>query len=514
MTRYLLTLLICAYVALAPAIANAGSYDGYSHDVQLMFARQDALAKRMAGTATSFDSNGVAVPVTKQTPIQVTVKTAATATTAAATETATITATQTAVKKVMPTAGQVAKGLGRSVGVGLVTLAIYDLLGKAVDYVLDPANNQVKFKESSLDGLYWVWAGVSSSSPSFANYVDTTPARACQNIAALYHTTFDHVVLTNETYAQCYGKDGYYNAVKAINYEPINRVMSYDEVAQRGIKLANNGNTSAQNSLVETVNDMSSNPTTYNIDNSYFDGGTVISDNSDEIINNYITNNYPNIANNLNKSDGTVTNADGSTSTTTTKDNGDGTSTQTTVTNNTTNNTSSTTNTTYNNTTNNITNISYVTNITNVNKPATTASTAAATSSTPSSTASLTASVTASTPASSTAPTTIELPPFCQWAKPVCDFVDWLKKDDIPPEEQPTTPESSDDIDVVGIVSRPYVSFPAYCPDNPSWTFLGGTITFPLNIVCQSFEMLKYAMLCYAYIRALAIIGGGVTSNG
>lgn len=38
---------------------------------------------------------------------------------------------------------QTAKALGRGLGVNLLASALYEMLGKAVDYVLDPANNQV-----------------------------------------------------------------------------------------------------------------------------------------------------------------------------------------------------------------------------------------------------------------------------------------------------------------------------------------------------------------------------------
>lgn len=483
MTRYLLTLLICVYFALAPVLANAVVGSSTPQAVNLQIQRIDEAFADSARLVKNWEPGGVAVEAQKTYPIAV--RATQTIDGVATVKESTLTATQTTVKKVMPTAGQVAKGLGRSVGVGLVTLAIYDLLGKAVDYVLDPDNNQVKFKESSSDGVYWVWSAIDSSSPFYARYVDTTPARACQNIASLYGVTFDHVVLTTKTSADCYDKTRYYNAVRAVNYEPIPRVMSYDEVAQRGIKLANNGNTSAQNSLVETVNDMSSNPTTYNIDNSYFDGGTVINDNSDEIINNYITNNYPNVVANMNKSDGTVTNSDGSISTTTTKDNGDGTSTQTTVTNNTTNNTSSTTNTTYNNTTNNITNISYVTNITNINEQPATASTPAATASSP-------ASTTASTPASATGST--ELPAFCDWAKTVCDFIDWVKKD--PPEEEPPKPVPHGGLSDVGLdgIDRyeMRIVFPHECPSQTlELNLFGRTYSkqIPYQYLCQFLEM-------------------------
>lgn len=42
---------------------------------------------------------------------------------------------------------KLAKELGKGVGTNLIALAIYDMLGKAVDWVLDPANNQVIIKE-------------------------------------------------------------------------------------------------------------------------------------------------------------------------------------------------------------------------------------------------------------------------------------------------------------------------------------------------------------------------------
>lgn len=47
---------------------------------------------------------------------------------------------------IAPQAGKVGKVLVRGVGVGAVLLAVSQTLGDAVDYVLDPANNRIKYK--------------------------------------------------------------------------------------------------------------------------------------------------------------------------------------------------------------------------------------------------------------------------------------------------------------------------------------------------------------------------------
>ena len=108
-----------------------------------------------------------------------------------------------------------------------------------------------------------------------------------------------------------------------------------------------------------------------------------------------------------------------------------------------------------------------------------------------------------------TKPKDFELPAFCSWASKVCDFIDWYKKDpqdeandEINITEKPTPPF---DIDTLAL--KPYISLPAECPANPAWSFMGGQIVLPLNIVCDGFSMASWLVMAFAWLRGLVIVG-------
>lgn len=104
-----------------------------------------------------------------------------------------------------------------------------------------------------------------------------------------------------------------------------------------------------------------------------------------------------------------------------------------------------------------------------------------------------------------------ELPPFCSWASKVCDFIDWVKTE--PPE-----PPESGEVDVQipdsnmheGILERLYINMPAQCPPDPILEFMGAKIPFPMSVFCQFAEMMKPLILLFAYIKGLSIIGNGL----
>lgn len=72
--------------------------------------------------------------------------------------------TMTGVANVTPTAGQVGKFMGKNLGAAAVVGAM-DLLLDGVDYVMDPANNQIKYKVSPEGNsqLLWIVSGVDST---------------------------------------------------------------------------------------------------------------------------------------------------------------------------------------------------------------------------------------------------------------------------------------------------------------------------------------------------------------
>lgn len=101
----------------------------------------------------------------------------------------TINATKTAGGKVLksaitiaPQAGKVGKLLLRGGAVGALALAVPQLLGEGVDWVLDPANNAIKYKDDVAVGDGSAGGGFysTSSSSSYDKATALTPAEACQ----------------------------------------------------------------------------------------------------------------------------------------------------------------------------------------------------------------------------------------------------------------------------------------------------------------------------------------------
>ena len=108
-----------------------------------------------------------------------------------------------------------------------------------------------------------------------------------------------------------------------------------------------------------------------------------------------------------------------------------------------------------------------------------------------------------------TKPKDFELPAFCDWATPVCDFIDWYKKDpqDEENDEINITEKPNPPFDIDSLALKPYISLPAECPANPAWNFMGGQIVLPLNIVCDGFSMASWLVMAFAWLRGLVIVG-------
>ena len=108
-----------------------------------------------------------------------------------------------------------------------------------------------------------------------------------------------------------------------------------------------------------------------------------------------------------------------------------------------------------------------------------------------------------------TKPKDFELPAFCSWASTVCDFIDWYKKDpqDEENDEINITEKPNPPFDIDVLALKPYISLPAECPANPAWQFMGGQIVLPLNIVCDGFSMASWLVMAFAWLRGLVIVG-------
>lgn len=98
-----------------------------------------------------------------------------------------------------------------------------------------------------------------------------------------------------------------------------------------------------------------------------------------------------------------------------------------------------------------------------------------------------------------------ELPPFCSWAKPVCDFVEWVKKE--PPAELAPQSVPYGDLGDVGLdgVDRyeERINFAGQCPANDfSFSMLGVTYSKPIpyHYFCGFLEQIAPWLLAMCYL--------------
>lgn len=481
-TQFLFMLTLSFYIAFAPAAAYADpttdKIDKLQIDLQKRVGDRWTLSPRNKSVGA-----GVEVGVSQSYPVTATT-TATTAAGATTSNTATLTAEKIGSKIFTPTAANVAKRFAGGVATGLVAMALYDLLGKAVDYVMDPANNRVTWKEPQPQtGACYITGGVSST------------------ISPVYE-------VSRQLYAEVRHENPDLSGAGTWQVDPAQcarlpdqqKSESLTNIAQRSIDIANNPAhkdvATAQAGMQTVVNNMI---TKNEIDNSYFNDSSISNDTYNDVTNNYttnITNQYPSVSV-PSQSEMAQAAANGQSSVSKTTQNSNGSTTTTITTFNTSNNTTNN-NTTTNNTYN-------ITNIT-VNNPA------AQKNDSPASAPASTTTPTASTPASTPKPTDskpFELPAFCDWAKPVCDFIDWVKKAPEEPSDD-NTPFVKDDnepgFNIDDYANKPYVQFSGQCPAPPVFNVFGGQIVFPMDIICKGCEQMSWVFVAFAWLRAVMIV--------
>ena len=451
MTRILLTLIICAYVALAPAYAFAASED-VEIIRQNLQTQIDKLESNLNYKPTKTTSVGAAVEVTAKKTYPITVYDP----NHPNVQKATLEAAKTATATVAPSAARIAKSMAKGTAGNLVALALFDMLGKAVDYVLDPANNQVKYTPKSDSDSYGCFKFNGS-------YFGKTPQQAIQNSFA-YTTaeyakngrtvkyTYDNLKISQDGTQFSYDvhrtEDGQtitFNERKTCDL-PIEQSVSLEALAVKAQDMAANGNGTAQDGIKTIVKEMITNN---EIDNSYFDSH-VTNDTYNDVVNNYITNNYNNVSNVTITQ--TPTGANVSFNTT-------GPSTNTNTNTNNTNNTNTNTNT----------------------------------------------NTGTGTDGKDASP--FELPPFCSWATVVCDWISWTK-------EEPEQPDDRDvDIDDLDIPTDSFnINFGGQCPQPYRIDFSIAGRPMPIEIswspVCDTAIILNPVIKLSSLLAAVMILAG------
>jgi len=134
-----------------------------------------------------------------------------------------------------PVVSKVAKGIvGGAIAGAALPLAISQISGialEALDWVLDPANNAIKYKPKNISaaGKYWAWSGISGLDDSnFDMYAGTSPEAACIKLAAFYGKQFGKVTNITSASAQCWwsGSSSYDQYIKLFTYTPTNDYKS------------------------------------------------------------------------------------------------------------------------------------------------------------------------------------------------------------------------------------------------------------------------------------------------
>lgn len=94
-----------------------------------------------------------------------------------------------------------------------------------------------------------------------------------------------------------------------------------------------------------------------------------------------------------------------------------------------------------------------------------------------------------------------ELPPFCSWAAPVCNFIDWVKADPQLEEPEDTRPEIQDltKYDTVDI-SQKYVTATGQCPPAADLNINFGVVKLSYEPLCIILDKLSGVIVAVAYI--------------
>lgn len=156
--------------------------------------------------------------------------------------------TVTGVVNVTPTAAQVGKFMGKNLGTAAVIGAM-DLLLDGVDYVLDPANNRIKYyldnpstdpRDPTVQYFYRAWSGGSVSSPIlFAD--GSSPQAACSAWWPYIASKGITVSQGETTNSSCLKKDGSISATVSSVANPAYDPNAQPEREEKTIPLVNLG---------------------------------------------------------------------------------------------------------------------------------------------------------------------------------------------------------------------------------------------------------------------------------
>lgn len=100
-----------------------------------------------------------------------------------------------------------------------------------------------------------------------------------------------------------------------------------------------------------------------------------------------------------------------------------------------------------------------------------------------------------------------KLPAFCDWAKPVCDALQWLQQepeDVLPPDEPQFTPTKAPDLSHK--LDKDYVKFAGECPPPTTIHFLTSSFEIVYDPFCELFSRISPLIKALAYISGAFIV--------
>lgn len=110
-------------------------------------------------------------------------------------------------------------------------------------------------------------------------------------------------------------------------------------------------------------------------------------------------------------------------------------------------------------------------------------------------------------------PPKFEFPAFCEWAKPVCDFIEWYKKDPEKDDPQELPVDEQRPLDPAGF-DQNYLSYGGQCPSLGGHTIAVGNVstvlTFDMSPLCMFAEKVRPAIIAMAYLGAMYIVSSAI----
>lgn len=298
-----------------------------------------------------------------------------------------------------------AKRFGKGLGSNLLALAIYEILGRSVDYVLDEKNNRVIINDSIYKN-----SEVDKYLGSY-NVYDTDSA---QSTAEKFFNKLKYDVIVTHCQDKESGIDcfwGYKGEIpdRLLPFDKFDSSISLDEIAEKTHEMADKGNASAQKFLEDIANDR--------LSKGEFDE-KIKSNAKDE-----------SDTTNFNKQDDDVKSPIPD----------------------------------------------------DLAKPV----------------------------HSENSPQPLDLPKFCDWAKPVCDFMEWIKKE--PPQPEPPKPLPKSSLSDLGIddTIKQEIDFGGKCPSySLDFTINGIQVHEPIPVwhFCKLLEQIAPWLVGFTYLSCALLI--------